>query len=138
MRALAFLAAAASAALLASAPGAAVEGPAVVVIKDARIVTVSGPVIEKGSVVLAGGKIAEVGAGVSVPAGATVIEGAGKTVYPGLIDGLTTLGLVEIQSVPGSVDTTEVGDVNPQAKAWVRSEERRVGKECRSRWSPYH
>src|SRR5260370_38231149 len=22
--------------------------------------------------------------------------------------------------------------------AWVRSEERRVGKECRSRWSPYH
>src|SRR3712207_9526245 len=21
---------------------------------------------------------------------------------------------------------------------WVRSEERRVGKECRSRWSPYH
>ena len=23
-------------------------------------------------------------------------------------------------------------------KSWVRSEERRVGKECRSRWSPYH
>ena len=23
-------------------------------------------------------------------------------------------------------------------KGWVRSEERRVGKECRSRWSPYH
>ena len=22
--------------------------------------------------------------------------------------------------------------------SWVRSEERRVGKECRSRWSPYH
>src|SRR5256885_10637819 len=22
--------------------------------------------------------------------------------------------------------------------AWLRSEERRVGKECRSRWSPYH
>ena len=22
--------------------------------------------------------------------------------------------------------------------AWIRSEERRVGKECRSRWSPYH
>ena len=25
-----------------------------------------------------------------------------------------------------------------QAKADARSEERRVGKECRSRWSPYH
>src|SRR2546426_6008981 len=23
-------------------------------------------------------------------------------------------------------------------RAWTRSEERRVGKECRSRWSPYH
>src|SRR5258706_14257123 len=27
---------------------------------------------------------------------------------------------------------------SPQRKLWVRSEERRVGKECRSRWSPYH
>ena len=26
----------------------------------------------------------------------------------------------------------------PGASAWQRSEERRVGKECRSRWSPYH
>src|SRR3989441_1252544 len=24
------------------------------------------------------------------------------------------------------------------ARRWARSEERRVGKECRSRWSPYH
>ena len=24
------------------------------------------------------------------------------------------------------------------AEDWARSEERRVGKECRSRWSPYH
>jgi imidazolonepropionase-like amidohydrolase len=119
VRPLAFLSAAVSAAFLAPLPLAAVEGPAVVVIKDARIVTVSGPVIEKGSVVIEGEKIAAVGAGLSVPAGATVIEGTGKTVYPGLIDGLTTLGLVEIQSVTGSVDTTEVGDVNPQAKAWV-------------------
>ena len=30
--------------------------------------------------------------------------------------------------------------VDPQSGAapWARSEERRVGKECRSRWSPYH
>jgi len=90
-----------------------------VVIKDARIVTVAAPVIEKGSVLISGGKIAAVGPSVPVPNGATVIDGAGKTVYPGLIDGLTSLGLVEIQSVPGSVDTAEVGDVNPHARAWV-------------------
>ena len=30
------------------------------------------------------------------------------------------------------------GDVRDRPKLWTRSEERRVGKECRSRWSPYH
>jgi imidazolonepropionase-like amidohydrolase len=49
-----------------------------------------------------------------------VIDASGKTVYPGLIDGLTTIGLVEIgQGASGTVDTTETGDVNPHAKAWV-------------------
>ncbi len=89
------------------------------VIRDARIVRVDGPVIEKGTVVVTGGRITAVDAGASVPPGAAVIEAAGKTLYPGLIDGLTTLGLTEIGSVAGSVDTTEVGDINPQAKAWV-------------------
>jgi imidazolonepropionase-like amidohydrolase len=103
--------------LLAAAP--APGAPGVIVIKDARVVTVSGPVLEKGSVLVADGKIKAVGPAVAVPEGATVIDGAGKTVYPGLIDGLTTLGLVEIGSVAASVDTTEVGDVNPHAKAWV-------------------
>jgi len=60
-----------------------------------------------------------VGADAAVPAGAEVIDGTGKTVYPGLINGLTTLGLTEISSVPGSVDTTETGDINPQARAWL-------------------
>ena len=36
---------------------------------------------------------------------------------------------------------TGTGEVNPAGVAFyhlTRSEERRVGKECRSRWSPYH
>ena len=89
------------------------------VLRGGRVVPVSGPPIEKGIVVVSGGKIAAVGADVAVPAGATVIDTTGQTVYPGLIDGLTTLGLTEIGSVAGSVDTTEVGDINPHAKAWV-------------------
>ena len=90
------------------------------VIMNARIVTVSGTVIERGSVVISGAKIAAIGADVATPAGATVIDATGKTVYPGLIDGLTTIGLVEIgQGAAGTVDTTETGDVNPHAKAWV-------------------
>lgn len=98
---------------------AAAASAETVAITGARIVTVSGPVIEKGTIVLADGKIAALGPAVAVPAGATVIDGTGRTVYPGLVDGLTTLGLTEIGSVPGSVDVAEVGDVNPHAKAWV-------------------
>ena len=92
---------------------------AVTAITGARIVPVSGPVIERGTVVISGGKIAAVGADVAAPPGATVIDGSGQTVYPGLIDGLTTLGLTEVGSVPGSVDVAETGDVNPHAKAWI-------------------
>ena len=32
----------------------------------------------------------------------------------------------------------DAGDFDIPRDAYVRSEERRVGKECRSRWSPYH
>jgi imidazolonepropionase-like amidohydrolase len=99
----------------------AVAAPAadVIAIRGGRIVTVSGPAIEKGTVLVSGGKITAVGPAVEVPPGAVVIDATGQTVYPGLIDGLTTLGLTEIGSVPGSVDTTETGDVNPHAEAWI-------------------
>ena len=37
-------------------------------------------------------------------------------------------------------DTVKIMETRPlsKTKCWRRSEERRVGKECRSRWSPYH
>ena len=103
--------------MAAAAPAA--DAPRPVAIRGARIVTVSGPVIEKGTIVLSGGKIVAVGENAAIPGVAEVIDGTGKTVYPGLINGLTTLGLTEIGSVPGSVDTTETGDINPQARAWL-------------------
>ena len=104
---------------LAAAIALAADTPRTIAIRGARIVTVSGPIIENGTIVLSGGKIAAVGAEVAVPADAQVVDGAGRTVYPGLINGLTTLGLTEVGSVPGSVDTTETGDINPQARAWL-------------------
>jgi imidazolonepropionase-like amidohydrolase len=90
-----------------------------VVLSGGRLLTVSGETIENGTLVLSGGRIAALGREVAVPPGARVIDVSGRTVYPGLIDGLTTLGLVEISSVAGSVDTTEVEDVSPQAQAWL-------------------
>lgn len=69
------------------------EAPGLLAIQDARIVTVSGGVIEKGTVVVRDGIIAEVGAAAAVPKGAWVVDGKGLTVYPGLIDGLSTWGI---------------------------------------------
>ncbi len=62
-------------------------------IRGARIVPVSGPVLENGTIVLANGVITAVGSNVAIPPEAWVIEGKGLAVYPGLIDALTTIGL---------------------------------------------
>ncbi|HXG64354.1 MAG TPA: amidohydrolase family protein [Blastocatellia bacterium] len=88
-------------------------------IRNARIVTVTGPVIENGTVVIANGKIAAVGQNVAAPSGAKVIDGKGLSVYPGLIDSGTTLGLEEIGSVAGSMDVAEIGDNNANIRADV-------------------
>lgn len=87
-------------------------------IRNARIVTVSGPVIERGTIVIADGKIAAVGADVAVPASATSIDAAGHSVYPGMMDAGTTMGLEEIpQGAASTVDVAEVGSFNPNAQA---------------------
>src|SRR5271170_1879226 len=62
-------------------------------ITNARVVPVSGPVLETGTVVIANGLIQSVGASVTVPPEAWVIDGKGLTVYPGLIDGGTDIGV---------------------------------------------
>ncbi len=94
--------------------------PGAYVIRNARIVTVSGPEIESGSVIIREGRIQAVGAGnISAPAGAQEIDARGLTVYPGMIDAGTSMGLVEIGAVGATVDTTEIGDMNPNSQAIV-------------------
>lgn len=66
--------------------------PATYAITNARLVPVSGPVVEQGTIVVRDGLIAAVGANATVPADARVIDGSGLTVYPGLIDAYTSLG----------------------------------------------
>jgi imidazolonepropionase-like amidohydrolase len=69
-------------------------------ITNARIVTVSGPVIERGTVVIRNGLIAAAGANVNAPPDARIIDGNGLTVYPGLIDSYTDLALPEASPSP--------------------------------------
>lgn len=87
-------------------------------ITNARIVTVSGAVIENGTVVIQDGKIAAVGAAVNIPSGAEKIDGKGLSVYPGMIDAGTNLGLAEIPlGANATVDVAETGTMNANAKA---------------------
>lgn len=89
-------------------------------IRNAHIVTVSGDDIENGTVVIRDGKIVAVGANVSVPTGAQTVDARGMFVYPGMMDAGTSIGLVEVgQGANGTVDTSEVGDLNPNARAIV-------------------
>ena len=81
------------AALLLCAGCVLAEAPPVLAIRNAKIVTVSGPTIAKGTVVVRNGLIEAVGENVAVPPDATVVDGEGMTVYPGLIDALSTVGI---------------------------------------------
>ena len=63
-------------------------------ITDARLVTLTGQVFETGTIVLRGGLIEALGADVSPPADAVLIDGDGMTVYPGFIDAYSQAGLV--------------------------------------------
>ena len=62
-------------------------------ITNAKIVTVSGATIDRGTVVVRDGLIEAVGVDARVPADAQVFDGMGLTVYPGFIDALTNLGI---------------------------------------------
>jgi imidazolonepropionase-like amidohydrolase len=84
------------------------DGPAWA-ITNARIVTVSGPVIERGTVVIRGNRIEAVGARVSVPSGARVVDATGSTIYPGMIDAGVDLGINE----PGVRNYDDITEILP-------------------------
>src|SRR4029077_21066335 len=86
-------------------------------ITHATIFTLAGSPIEDGTLVIRDGKIAAVGAGVEVPAGAQVIDAKGLQVYPGLFDPITQMGLREIGAVSATVDSSETGSFNPDVVA---------------------
>jgi hypothetical protein len=82
------------------------DPPSLVAIRNVRVVTVSGPTLEKGTVIIRNGLIEAVGADVPVPAGAWIVEGPGLTVYPGLIDALSAWGVPEAAPAAGAAAAT--------------------------------
>ena len=81
--------------LLAAAPLLYSQAPGPIALRGARVVTVSGPVLEKGTVLMRDGLIEAVGENVDLPKDAWVVDAQGLTVYPGLVDALSTVGLPE-------------------------------------------
>lgn len=80
----------------------------------------NGQVIENGTIEVNNGKIVQVGAGITVPADAKVVDVKGKQVYPGMILPVTDLGLKEIANgVRGSNDYSELGEYNNSMRSIV-------------------
>lgn len=84
---------------------------------NARIETVTQGVIENGTLIIQNDVIVAMGADVSIPDNAIVIDCSGQTVYPGLIDAGTQVGLVEVAAVARTRDNAEVGEITPHIEA---------------------
>lgn len=84
---------------------------------NATIETVTKGTITNGTLIIKDGKITALGTNVTVPSGATTIDCSGHTIYPGMIDGNTQLGLAEVNSVSLTVDHNEIGEVKPHMQA---------------------
>ena len=87
-------------------------------LKDGWIFTASGPVLTNASVLIRDGRIEKVGTGLTDKAD-SIVELGGQRVFPGLIAPTTVLGLLEIDALRATRDTTEVGEYSADVSAWI-------------------
>jgi imidazolonepropionase-like amidohydrolase len=111
---------------IAAAVAAAMSAPAAaaqtIAITGGRVLPVSGPPIDNGTVIVQDGRITAVGANVTIPAGAQRIDAAGKWVTPGLINPATQLGLIEVAAVGDTRDASARGRgdaINASFTPWL-------------------
>ena len=83
-----------------------------IAIRGGTVLPVSGPAIPNGTVVIRGGKILSVGANVTVPAGAEIVDATGRYVMPGVIDAASHIG-IEANDLNEPTDP-----MTPQNRAW--------------------
>jgi len=115
------------------APQARGQGgePPYFAIRGAKIVTVSGRIAENSTIIISRGIITAIAADAKIPDEAWIIDGKGLTVYPGLIDSLTDVGLIA-PPAPGSpavgtAGATESAPRPPQTQTAARGPEDRPG-----------
>lgn len=98
-------------------PPASAAGP--LLLAGGDLYTVASGVLPGHDLLIVDGRIAAIGVGLALPEGARRIDVSGQRVYPGLVALQSTLGLVEIDAVRATVDTTEIGEIAPEAAAHV-------------------
>jgi len=94
--------------------------PAIILIQNATILTVSHGTIEHGAILIRDGKIAEVGQSIAAPKGAQVFDAAGQFVMPGIIDchshiavdGAVNEGSVSVSSMVNIADVLNPDDID--------------------------
>lgn len=69
------------------------QGGGPIAVTGGTILTMAGATIEKGTVLISGGKITDVGPSVKIPPDAAVIDATGKYVMPGIVDAMTYFGI---------------------------------------------
>lgn len=102
-----------------------------IAITGGKVFPVSGPAIDHATVLIVDGKVAAVGGSVLIPDGATRIDATGKWVTPGLVNASTELGVVEVDGVEPTDDTSAAGErgvasafrvweaLNPASELWA-------------------
>lgn len=89
-----------------------------IVIEHATLYPATSAIIQDGSIVIVDGKITDIGAGISTPSGAKIIDGRGKHVLPGFIDTHSHMGVYAWPGVDANSDGNELTDpISPQVDA---------------------
>ncbi len=78
----------------------------------------NGNTIENATIVFENGIITAIGTSVITPKG-TIINAAGKHLYPGFIAPAKSLGLIEVNAVRASNDQDEIGDMIPHIRSII-------------------
>jgi hypothetical protein len=93
-------------------------------IRGAKVVPVSGPPIENATILISRGVIAAVGKDLTIPDEAWIIDGKGLTVYPGLFDSFTDVGIAAPPAGPSGEAPAGGGRRAPQGERSMGPEDR--------------
>ena len=102
-----------------AAPARASEGPPRL-FRGARIMTAAGAILERADLLVVDGRIAAVGPDLKAPDGAVVVDVAGKTITPGIIDTHSHIG---VYAAPGLVGHADGNEMIAPNTAYARAED---------------